>query len=91
VAYEESAQIVQEEVWFLDCGCNNHMTENKHWFANIEEGFSRTIKIGNDTTMVVVAKGSIRVQIDGISHVISDVYFVHELKTYLQGNFMRKG
>ncbi|RDY07863.1 hypothetical protein CR513_07966, partial [Mucuna pruriens] len=83
VVHEELHQTVQEEAWFLDSDCSNHMTENKEWFSEMEEGFCRTIKLGNDTTMVVVAKGSIRVQINDITQVISDVYFVPELKNNL--------
>ncbi|KAJ1410442.1 gag-polypeptide of LTR copia-type [Sesbania bispinosa] len=69
VAYEELHQTVQEEAWFLDSGCSNHMTGNKEWFSEMEEGFCRTVKLGNGTTMAVVAKGSIRVQINGITQV----------------------
>ncbi|RDX85071.1 hypothetical protein CR513_33793, partial [Mucuna pruriens] len=69
------------------------MTGNKEWFSKMEEGFCKTIKLGNDTTMVVVAKGSIRVQINGITQVISDVYFVLELKNNLLslGQLQQKG
>lgn len=83
MAYEELHQIVQEEAWFLDSGYSNHMIGNKEWFSEMEEGFWRTVKLRNDTTMAVVAKGSIRVQINGITQVISDVYFVLELKNNL--------
>ncbi|XP_027359769.1 uncharacterized protein LOC113868411 [Abrus precatorius] len=84
VTYEETTQSVQEEDWFLDSGCSNHMTGNKLWFTEVkEEGFSRSVKLGNNTTMAVTAKGSIQVQINGTSHVITDVYYVPELKTNL--------
>ena len=43
------------------------MTGNKEWFSDLEEDFSRTVKLGNDTRMAVVAKGSIRVQLNGIT------------------------
>jgi len=60
------------------------MTGNKLWFTKIdEEGLHKTVKLGNDTTLEVAAKGSIRVQINNINHVISDVYYVPELKTNL--------
>lgn len=75
--------MVKEEVWFLDSGCSNHMTGNKEWFSKLEESFHRTVKLGNDTTMVVVEKGNIIMQINGITQVISDVYFIPELKNNL--------
>ncbi|KAI5423177.1 hypothetical protein KIW84_046241 [Lathyrus oleraceus] len=67
MAYEEMCQPTQEEAWFLGSSCSNHVTGNKKWFSKIEEGFCRIVKLGNDTTMNVVAKGSIRVQMNGIT------------------------
>ena len=75
-------QTRQEEVWFLDSGCSNHMTGNKGWFSNLE-GICQTVKLGNDMTMDVVAKGNVRMQVNGVTQVISDVYFVPELKNNL--------
>lgn len=93
MAYEEMCQPTQEEAWFLDSGCSNHMTGNKKWFSEMEEGFCKIVKLGNDTTINVVAKGSIHVQMNGITQVISDVYFVPELKNNLLslGQLQEKG
>ncbi|XP_050897936.1 uncharacterized protein LOC127104832 [Lathyrus oleraceus] len=66
MSYADIHQEKKEEIWFQDSGCNNHMTRNKEWFSELEENFNRTVKFGNDTRMVVVAKGSINVQINGI-------------------------
>jgi len=41
------------------------------------------VKLGNDTTLEVAAKGNIRIQINNTAHVISDVYCVPKLKTNL--------
>lgn len=51
------------------------------------------VKIGNDTRMEVVAKGSIMMQINGIIQVISDVYYIPELKSNLLsiGQLQEKG
>ncbi|KZV14234.1 hypothetical protein F511_44122 [Dorcoceras hygrometricum] len=83
----------KEEVWFLDSGCSNHMTGNKGWFSTLEEGLCQTVKLGNDMTMNVVAKGSVRMQVNGVTQVISDVNFVPELKNNLLslGQLQEKG
>lgn len=59
----------------------------------MEEGFCRIVKLGNDTIMNVVEKGSIHVQMNGITQVISDVYFILELKNNLLslGQLQEKG
>ena len=67
MSYEELHQTKRKEVWFFDLGCSNHMMGNKEWFSDLEEDFSWTVKLGNDTRMAVVAKGSIRVQLNGIT------------------------
>ena len=67
MSYEELYQTKRKEVWFFDSGCSNHMTGNKEWFSDLEEDFSRTVKLGNDIRMVVIAKRSIRVQLNGIT------------------------
>lgn len=81
------------EAWFLDSGCFNHMTGNKEWFSELEEGFRQTVKLGNDTRMAVVAKGSVRLQMNGTIQVISDVFYIPELKSNLLsiGQLQEKG
>lgn len=94
VAYEEMTQSVQREDWFLDSRCSHHMTGNKQWFTEIhEEGLNKNVKLGNDTTLNVAVRGSIQVQINDVTHVISDVYYVPELKTNLisLGQLQEKG
>ncbi|XP_017431787.1 uncharacterized protein LOC108339156 [Vigna angularis] len=94
VAYEEVTQSAHMEYWFLDSGYSNHMARNKLWFTKVkEEDFSRTVKLGNNTTMIIAAEESIRVHIDGTFHTILDVYYLPELKTNLLslGQLQEKG
>ena len=93
MSYIEPHQRKKEELWFLDSGCSNHMTGNKEWFSDLEEDFSQIVKLGNDMKMAVVAKGRIRVQLNGITRVISDVYYIPELKNNLLsiGQLQEKG
>lgn len=41
------------------------------------------VKLGNDTKMNVFGKGNVNLQVNGVNHVIQDVYFVPELKNNL--------
>ena len=54
MSYVELEQDKIEEVWFLDSGCSNHMTGNKELFSELDESFSQTVKLGNNTRMAVV-------------------------------------
>jgi len=69
--------------WFLDSRCSNHMSGNKNWFSEIDENFRHAVKLGNDTQIFVMGKGSVRLNVDGVTHVISHVYYVPELTKHL--------
>jgi len=56
LSYVEKKHGEKEEVWFLDSGCNNHMSGNKEWFSNLDDGFRHTVKLGNDSRMEVMGK-----------------------------------
>jgi len=88
---EQHAQ--EEERWYFDSGCSNHMTGNKAWFLNLENEHCKTVKLGNDTHMTVVAKGSIRMHLNGITQVLTEVYYIPELKNNLLsiGQLQEKG
>lgn len=93
MSYVDFSQTKGEEAWFLDSGCSNHMTGNKEWFSELDEGFKQTVKLGNDTRMAVVAKGSVRFQVNGMTQVISNVFYIPELKSNLLsiGQLQEKG
>ena len=82
MAYVDLKQGTQEE-WFLDSRCNNHVSGNKDWFADIDESFRHTVKLDNNTRMVVMGKGNVRLHVNGITNVISNVYCVPDLKNNL--------
>lgn len=70
-------------IWYLDSGCSNHMTGDRHWFFHLDESFRQVVKLGNDMRMNVMGKGNIRLQINGTSQVITEVYYLPELKSNL--------
>ncbi|KAJ0809226.1 putative RNA-directed DNA polymerase [Helianthus annuus] len=80
-------------LWFLDSGCSNHMCGDKKKFTNLDESYSHSVKLGNNTRMKVGGKGQIKLIFDGVAYVISDVYCVPELKNNLlsMGQLQERG
>lgn len=72
-----------EDLWFLDSGCSNHMTGMKKWFVEIDEKFQHSVKLGNNTRMMVQGRGNIKIKVNGLTQVIQDVYYVPELSNNL--------
>jgi hypothetical protein len=93
MSYVELKHAKKEEVWFLDSGCSNHMSGFKEWFINLDDSFRQSVKLGNDTKMAVMGKGSVRMQVNGVTQVISDVYYIPELQNNLLsiGQLQEKG
>jgi len=83
MAHADSQLTEDNAIWFLDSGCSNHMTGNKNWFIELDESFRHTIHLGNNTTMSVLGKGSVKFEVEGITHNASDVFFVPELTNNL--------
>jgi hypothetical protein len=57
MSYVEHNNSTKEEVWFLDSGCSSHMSGNKLWFTQLDEGFRHSVKLGNNSKMAVMGKG----------------------------------
>lgn len=83
MSYVEVNNSKREDVWFLDSGCSNHMCGNKQWFSNIDETFKHSVKLENNTRMGVMGKGNIRLEFNGTTQVVTDVYYVPALKNNL--------
>ena len=54
----------KEATWFLDSSCNNHMTGHKKWFLHLDETLRQDVKLGNNTKMAVMGKGSIKLRVN---------------------------
>ncbi|GAU13723.1 hypothetical protein TSUD_348270 [Trifolium subterraneum] len=72
-----------DQVWFLDSGCSNHMIGTKEWLFNFDDKFRETVKIGDNSTMQVMGKGNVKLYLAGQVTVISDVYYLPDLKNNL--------
>nr|GEX96297.1 hypothetical protein [Tanacetum cinerariifolium] len=80
-------------LWFLDSGCSNHMCGNKDRFVDLDLGFTYSVKLGNNSRMMVVGKGNVKLFLNGATYVIKDVYHVPDLKNNLLsiGQLQQKG
>ena len=62
-------------------------------FCDLQDDFQTFVRLGNHTKMNVVGKGSVRLFLDGISHLVTDVFYVPELRNHLLsvGQLQEKG
>jgi hypothetical protein len=67
------------ETWWNVSG----VTFNRGMFSYLDENFQHSVKLGNNSRMAVVSKGRVKLLINGIKHVVNDVYYVPELKNNL--------
>jgi hypothetical protein len=69
------------------------MSGNKEWFSELDDQFRHTVKLGNNSNMAVMGKGNARMKVNGITQVISEVYYIPELKNNLlsMGQLQDKG
>ena len=91
MAHVEKA--IDETTWFLDSGCSNHMCGHKEFFSEIDESFRKSVKLGNNSSIDVVGKGKIHLQINQLSQIITEVFYIPELKNNLFsiGQLQEKG
>ena len=88
------AQDKQEDVWFLDSGCSNHMTGNIAMFANLDEDVKSEVTTGTDSKIAVKGKGSVSIRArNGEQMIVPEVYYVPGLKCNLLsiGQLIDKG
>ncbi|RVW80052.1 Retrovirus-related Pol polyprotein from transposon TNT 1-94 [Vitis vinifera] len=56
MAYVDMNKAHREDMWFLDSGCSNHMCGTKEYFLDFDGSFRDSVKLGNNTSMVVTGK-----------------------------------
>ena len=86
-------QECENDIWFLDSGCSNHMTGNKDLFSFIDNSIQFEVKLGNDYKVIVNGKGVVPIYTkDNQKRNIDEVYFVPGLKCNLisVGQLMEK-
>ena len=83
MSYVELYKAKREYAWFLDSGCSNHMCGNQTMFNQLDEKFQHSVKLGNNTKMDVMGKRSVKLLLDGVNHVVVEVYYIPELRNNL--------
>ncbi|XP_023731945.1 uncharacterized protein LOC111879742 [Lactuca sativa] len=83
MTHAEVKKECKEGIWFLDSACSNHMTRTREWFVNLDEGFKHSVKLGNDLRLTIKGIGEVMFEAEGITQVISRVYYVPELTSNL--------
>lgn len=93
MSYVDANKASKEDMWFLDSGCSNHMCAKKIFFSDLDETFKETVRLGNNSSMRVMGKGNIRLQVNEITQVITGVFYIPELKNNLLsiGQLQEKG
>ena len=75
------AEEKNEDIWFLDSGCSNHMIGNISMFSMIDENVKSQVTLGTDSKVSVMGKGRVSVLTKkGDRKTISDVYYVLSMK-----------
>ncbi|GAU26636.1 hypothetical protein TSUD_102440 [Trifolium subterraneum] len=80
---QQSCTNTSDQVWFLDSGCSNHMIDTKELLFDFDDKFRETVKLGDNSTMQVMRKGNVKLYLAGKVSVITDVYYLPELKNNL--------
>lgn len=83
-----------QETWYVDTGCSNHMSGCKPSFVNLDESFHTTVSFGDKSTVNVMGKGEIQIRTkNDFIETISNVFFIPDLKTNLlsAGQLQDKG
>lgn len=83
MSYVDMQHSNQHEMWFLDSGCSNHMSGDIKWFSELDQSFKHSVKLGNDSRLEVVGKGNVRMKVNEQVVVITEVFFVPDLKSNL--------
>ncbi|GAA0161961.1 hypothetical protein LIER_18157 [Lithospermum erythrorhizon] len=69
------------------------MCNNEEMFVSLDKTFTHSVKLGNNSQMMVAGKGNVKIILNGIIYGVSNVYLVPELKNNLLsvGQLQQKG
>ena len=83
-----SNETPNNQTWYLDTGCMNHMCGQKELFADLDDSFRTKVKFGDGRFVSVTWKGWILITLKNGDHMyIYDVFYVPDMKS----NFLSMG
>ena len=89
-----SNETPNNQTWYLDTGCTNHMCGQKELFADLDDSFRTKVKFGDGRFVPVIEKGRILITLkNGDYRYIYDVFYVPDMKSNLlsMGQLAEKG
>jgi len=79
-----SNETPNNQTWYLDRGCTNHMCGKKELFADLDDSFRTKVKFDDDWFIPVTGKGRILIASKNGDHrYIYDVFYVPDMKSNL--------
>lgn len=93
MAYIELNGTKRSDAWFVDSGCSNHMCGDRSMFSSLDTTFTHSVKLGKNHKLDVSGKGAVKIKLQGVCYVLSDVYYVPDLRNNLLsvGQLQEKG
>eukprot|EP00253_Pinus_taeda_P025723 PITA_25723 len=88
------AETNSEDIWFLDSGCNKHMTGNIALFSALDQNVKSEVTLGTDSKISIMGKGEVKIFTKkGGKKTIADVYYVPGMRCNLLsiGQLVHKG
>ncbi|KAF3618246.1 hypothetical protein FXO38_33544 [Capsicum annuum] len=67
-----------ENIWFVDSGCTQHMTSKQEYFTKLESA-KGSVKLIDKTTLEIVGKGTVAIEAPKGTKFIQDVLLVPDL------------
>ncbi|KAK2405219.1 hypothetical protein QL285_054482 [Trifolium repens] len=84
----------QNEDWYLDSGCSNHMTAHREWLTNFDASKKSSIRLADGRKLAAEGTGNIVIKSKkGGKVIISDVFYVPDMSCNLLsiGQLVEKG
>jgi len=83
MSYVEENKAKGRDAWFIDLGCSNHMCGDRTMSSWLDDSFRQLVRLGNNTRMNVMGKGSVKLHLNEIILIVTEVYYVPKLKNNL--------